>query len=112
LLAPCWMDPLLQFSLRALPHAYELTSAPLGTAVTLVIEGETSGTWSLVRGDGQWDVFRGAPPRSAVRVISTADTAWRMFYNALTADQVRARVRIEGDDNLATPLLEARSVIL
>ena len=49
-------------------------------------------------------------PAASVRV--DADTAWRLFYNALTEDEARARVRIDGDAALAKPLLRVRSVMV
>lgn len=111
LLAPRWMEPLLDFSARCLPLAYASVDAPRGTAVTLAVEGETSGAWSVVR-DGTWRVFRGSPAAPAATVHATSDDVWRLFYNALTPGGAGERLRIDGDAALAQPLLRARSVIL
>jgi len=112
LLAPRWLEPLLDFSVRVLPYAYGSVNAPPRTAVALIVEGETHAAWSVVRAEARWQVFRGRPadPAAAVRIAS--DDVWRLFYNALSDDAVNARVRIEGDAALAAPLLRARSVIL
>jgi hypothetical protein len=40
------------------------------------------------------------------------ETAWRLFFNALTLPQTLSRVRLTGDAALALPLLRARSVIV
>jgi hypothetical protein len=111
LLAPRWMEPLLDFSARCLPLAYASVDAPRGTAVTLAVEGETSGAWSVVR-EGTWRVFRGSPAAPAATVHATSDDVWRLFYNALTPGGEGERLRIDGDAALAQPLLRARSVIL
>ena len=73
LLEPRWMEPLLEFSVRALPMAYSEISAPRSTAVTLTVHGETSDEWSLVRGDSSWQILHGTPSTSAatVRVART-----------------------------------------
>jgi hypothetical protein len=112
LLAPRWMEPLLDFSVRVLPRAYASVEAPAGTAVTLAVDGDTSAAWSVVRTVRGWQVFRGSPaaPAALVRVVD--DDVWRLFYNALDTDEARRRIRIEGDAAIAEPLLRARSVIL
>lgn len=112
LLAPAWMEPLLDFSVRALPHAYAAMGAPAGTCVVLEVHGETAGAWSVVRNDRRWQVLRGRPaePDAVVRVAT--DDAWRLFYNALPWADVRGRVEVTGTGALAEPLLRARSVIV
>ena len=112
LLAPTWMEPLLDFSVRALPHAYAALEAPAGTCVVLDVHGETPGTWSVVRSDRRWRVLTGRPtaPDAVVRVAT--DDAWRMFYNALSRADARGRVEVTGAEALAEPLFRARSVIV
>ena len=112
LLSPRWMEPLLNFSVRALPHAYSALPAPVGTSVALVIEGETSAAWSIVRGERQWQVFRGAPPTPDATVRATTDDAWRLFFNGLPPDAARTRLRVDGDPLLTAPMIGARSVLV
>jgi hypothetical protein len=112
LLESRWMEPLLEFSVRALPPTYAAISAPLSTAVTLTVDGETTWTWSLVRGDTGWDIRGGAAPSSAAVVRVGADDSWRLFYNALSPAAVAERVTVSGDLALAQPLLRTRAVIL
>jgi hypothetical protein len=112
LLEPRWMETLLEFSVRSLPLAYAGVRAPRSTAVTLSVAGETSGQWSIVRGDDRWEVVRGASATPAAIVHASTDDAWRLFYNALSPAGLATRVVVEGDAALAGPLLRARSVIL
>ena len=110
LLEPLWMLPLLDMSVRALPHAYRGIQAPAGTAVAIVVDGETSGAWTLVRREHDWQVISGAASNGASAIVRLgADNVWRMLYNA---PYDRAAVRIDGDAALAAPLLKARSVIV
>lgn len=112
LLDPRWMEPLLEFSVRALPHAYNGVAAPAGTTVTVRVHGQSDGAWSLVRADEAWTIVRGQPSSPAATASLDADTAWRLFYNALSMDDATARIRVSGDDRLVQPLLRVRSVIV
>jgi Mycothiol maleylpyruvate isomerase N-terminal domain len=112
LLAARWLDPLLDFSVRALPHAYAATPARDGATLALVVEGDDRWTWSLVQGDGRWALYRGAADRPMTTVRIAPDSAWRLFYNALPPERARREVAIEGDEVLAGPLLRTRSVMV
>ena len=109
LLEPEWMLPLLDLSVRALPYSYRALSPPNGTAVTLEVNGPTSGAWTLTFTDGRWRIGSGTRPTANTVVRMTSDAAWRLFYNA--PGDFR-RIRVEGDPVLAAPLLAARSVIV
>jgi uncharacterized protein (TIGR03083 family) len=112
LLGRRWLHPLLELSVRALPRACAGTAAEPGTAVVLEVEADGENTWSVVRQDAGWTVFRGAAPDVAARVRMDADTAWKLLFNALPPDAARPRVSITGDPALAEPLLRARSVMV
>ncbi len=112
LLAPQWLGPLLEISVRALPYAYAAVTAPDGTAITLNVTGETAGAWSLLREGDRWQIRRGRPAAPGAEVTIAADDVWRMFYNGLSEDALRQRARVEGNADLAAPLLRARSVIV
>ncbi len=115
LLEARWLLPLLDLSVRALPHAYASTVAPEGTAITLAVPGEEPWAWTLVREVGTWQIYRGEtepPAAPAVRVTAAPDRAWRLFYNALPPEQALRDLTIEGDEALAEPLLRTRSVMV
>ncbi len=107
LLARQWLHPLLEISVRALPHAY---ASKTGGPIVFEVDGDA---WSLVRRrDSKWELFRGAAPDAATTVRTDGDTAWRLLYNALPRAEVLPRVTITGDRALAEPLLGARSVMV
>lgn len=115
LLAPRWLDPLLDFSVRALPHAYRDVEAPAGTAISLVVPGDSGWAWTLLREapeDSRWALYRGEADRPATRVAAEHSVVWRLFYNALPPESAREKVAIEGDESLAEPLLRTRSVMV
>ena len=89
LLEAKWLEPLLKISVRAIR-----TSVP-----TLLVTDD----YRFMLGP------EGAP---AVTVRTDADTAWRMLYNALSREEIAARVRIEGDVRAAEAVVGARSVMV
>jgi hypothetical protein len=112
LLDPRWLDPLLDFSVRALPHAYRDVEAPEGATLTLIVPGDPGWAWTLVRKNGRWELYRGETDRPATRVTVEPAAAWRLFYNALPPEAAREKVSIVGDESLAGPLLRTRSVMV
>lgn len=113
LLDPNWADPLLDFSVRSLPHAYAALAAPAGTVVTLRVRGATEEPWSIVRTtERHWTIMRGTPAAPDATASLGLDDAWRLFYNALSPQVAASRVAITGDPRLIEPLLRARSVIV
>jgi uncharacterized protein (TIGR03083 family) len=112
LLVPHWMEPLLGISVRALPMAYPSHPAPEKAAVTLEVFGPTSGTWSVVREENRWRVVGGRPEHPDAVVRLATDDVWRVLFNAVRSPGLQHRVVIEGNWDLARPLLNARSVIV
>jgi hypothetical protein len=112
LLQPRWMTPLLDIAACAWPPAYAGVVAPPGTAVQFDVTGDTTGTWSIVAGDVGWDVHAGQTSGPACVIRTSADTAWRLLFNALSPEQIGERLSVAGDASLAVPLLRARSVIV
>lgn len=107
-----WLFPMLDLSMRALPHAFREVEAPSGTALVMTITGDAGGVWTLVRGDGRWSLWVGEEAEPAARVRLDAETAWKIFYNALPPAAAAARVEIEGDSRLGAAFLKTRSVMV
>lgn len=103
--------PVLDAFLRALPHTYRDVDAPAGAAVTVTVEGEAGGDWTIVRQDGAWRLHLGRPESSDARVWIEPDAAWRLFTKASRGPDPRECVRIEGDEPLGRHALEMVSVM-
>jgi hypothetical protein len=116
LLEARWYRPLLNLSVRAFPKSYANVAAPLGAAVTFAVGGEGSGDvlgkWTLVRDAERWTLYEGDRADATTIVHATADSAWRLLYNALPNPAPPNAIRIEGDQRLAEPLLQTRSVVI
>jgi hypothetical protein len=95
-----------------LPFAYRDVPGRSGVSVAITITGGASGTWTLQHRDSGWDVDEGNLTEPTTAVTMSDETAWRLFFNALTLPQALSLVRLTGDAALALPLLRARSVIV
>ena len=124
LLEAQWYRPLLDLSVRALPKSYaEVTAAP-DTAVTFIVtttreaaadqavSGDLLGGWTLVREPERWMLYEGVGADATTVVRATVDAAWRLLYNALRSPVPRTAIAIDGDQRLAEPLLQTRSVVI
>ncbi len=65
-----------------------------------------------MREAGRWTLLAGAAAAATTGVILTADTAWRLLFNALSEADATKVIRVEGRAALAAPLLTARSVVV
>lgn len=107
---PGWLKAVLAIAVQALPHAYRNVRAAPDASLALEITGDSGGAWTLVREAAEWDVLPGVRSRATARATIPDDVAWRLFFNALAG--ANADVHLEGDLELARPLLGARAVIV
>ena len=108
---PRWLRPVIDLSVRALPHRYRDLAAPEGAWVRVEIRGAAGGTWSLVRQGSAWSLFAGtAEPSEVARISLDEDTAWRVFFKALRKDAPPPIV-FEGRPDLGRAFLTAWAVM-
>lgn len=110
LVAPRWLHPVLDVSMRALPRTYRDAATPAGSAVTVVVEGDAGGAWTVRRGPEGWRLFTGSADSPRARVRLDQDTAWRLFFGVPMADP-RRRLAIEGDEALGAVALKAVAIM-
>ena len=108
---PRWLRPVVDISVRALPHRYVRTPAAVGTRVLVEIRGPSGGTWSLVRQESAWSLYAGTVDEPATTRISLdEDTAWRVFFKALPAAPPPPIV-LEGRSELGRAFLTAWAIM-
>lgn len=112
LLAPKYLVPLLETSVRVLPHAYRDVSAEEGTTLTLRMASEPPQAWTLRRERVGWRLYRGEAARPTARVIAEPDSLWRLFFNALSRSETSRLFAVDGPEDLVAPLFHARSVMV
>lgn len=92
-----------------LPHAYrELAGGP--RAIRVELGGDGGGAWRLERRDGGWRFGEAAGGADATLRLA-ADDAWRLWTKALTPDEGRARLAVDGDPRAAAPLLGYLAIV-
>ena len=109
---PRYLAAVIATSVRVLPHTYREVNAADGATVLLDVSGPAGGQWTLFRDAGRWTLHAGAPPSATTRIGVSDEAAWRLLYNALGEGEAAAALSIEGERDLARPLLRARSVIV
>ncbi len=107
-----WLGPVLELSMYALPHAFRATKADEGDALSVRVEGEAGGGWHILRTRGGWELREGEATDASARIRLDADTAWRLFFNALGRDEAALRIEASGDEKLCATFLGVRSVMV
>ena len=110
---PEWLRSVLAIAMRGLPHAYRNVPAAEGTALVVQVTGASGGTWTLQREHDRWvlmtDAVEGTP---AARVVTSADSLWKLLFNGLAPADAEQRLELTGASALTMPLMRARSVIV
>ena len=110
---PSWLRDVLQISMYALPHAYRAVQPPHeDMSVVIEISGRAPGVWTLRRAGPAWDIDEGATSTPAATIAMTDETAWRLFFNALSPKEAQSSIALGGNLDLARPILNARAVIV
>jgi uncharacterized protein (TIGR03083 family) len=110
---PSWLRDVLQISMYALPHAYRAVQPPHeDMSVVIEISGRAPGVWTLRRVGPAWDIDEGASSTPAATIAMTDETAWRLFFNALSPKEAQSSIALGGNLDLARPILNARAVIV
>jgi uncharacterized protein (TIGR03083 family) len=112
-----WLSPVLRTFVWALPHHYRDIDADLGTQLALTISGAGGGRWTLTKRPDAWELDEHTsatepqPASDGAKAIVElpSDDAWRLFTGSLDDDR---RVRLAGDQRLASWFLGTRSIII
>lgn len=110
LLDPKWLRPLLELSLRALPHRYRGVDAREGESLQIEIRGASGGSYALVRGREAWEVLAGGAAEPAARIVLDEDAAWRVLFKAWPEGAAPFLAR-EGRGELTSAFLTAWAVM-
>ncbi len=108
-----YVAPLLDIFMRALPRAYADVEGEPGAIIVLVVTDLRNGQWTLLREEGAWNLYTGAPkdhaPSASVRI--EADDAWRLLVKGLQPGEARSRAELSGARRLTDPFFEACAVM-
>ena len=112
LLESRWIGPVVATFVHALPVTYVNVEAPAHTAVSLIVEGEGGGRWTVVHStDDDWRLYAGMPESPAATVQMSPDTLWRLFTKQISPDSAVSRESISGDLELGRRMLSTVAII-
>lgn len=109
---PRYLQAAIDIGMRGLPHVYRDVSAAEGDTLAIGIAGPSGGAWALVRQGGRWALLRGEASQATARVRLSDETAWKLLFNALRADDAATEIQAEGPAALTRPFTQARAVIV
>jgi uncharacterized protein (TIGR03083 family) len=106
-----WLHPVLDAFVRALPRNYFDIQADERTTISLIIDGDAGGEWTLLKNGDGWRLFVGANAEALCRIRLDQDTAWRLMTKGLSRDEAAKRIEVAGEERLAAPLLGTLAVM-
>lgn len=111
---PLFACPVLETFLYALPPAYATADAAPGTSVEIVAAAPVDTAWRLVRSDDAWQLARGAAaprgpalPSANASLVADPESLALALTRSIPVAEARARVRVSGRAELATPFFAA-----
>lgn len=111
LMTPDLYHPVLDCFARGLPHVYRDVEAAVGTSLLLEISGECGGRWFLTKGSICWHLAKPSDETFASRVTIPQELAWRVFTKGIDRDSARARIAVEGDQDLGEKVLQLTAIV-
>jgi uncharacterized protein (TIGR03083 family) len=108
---PKYFAPVLGTFVWGLPHAYRSVDAEDGITLTLMIEGDSGGSWSIRREAESWRLYAGRADRPDAAVRIDEDVAWRLFTRGMDWKAAEDSVTFSGDRQLADGISNVISII-
>jgi uncharacterized protein (TIGR03083 family) len=108
---PRYLKPVLETFVRAMPHAFRMTTASEGTTITLTIQGDSGGQWTLLQEQDGWGFFQGVASDPDAEIVLDQDVAWRLFTKGIGEEDAGKFVTIKGKRRLARPVFGMTSIL-
>ncbi|MFA7419157.1 MAG: maleylpyruvate isomerase N-terminal domain-containing protein [Melioribacteraceae bacterium] len=101
-----WLRPLIDTFVRGLPNIYQ-TVFPykIDATVYLEVSDIPNCNWILKKNE-RWELFVGSITEYTSKVVTNADTAWRMFSKNISTEEARKRITVEGETELGLLILD------
>ncbi|RZJ48622.1 MAG: hypothetical protein EOO44_20580 [Flavobacterium sp.] len=103
--------PFISTFMYALPHTYKNANAENGTIVTLIIDTEIGGEWSIIKKDEIWEFINSTDLKPTATLKINPNDAWLLFSKGMTPEDAKDKVEITGDKKLAEIALNIVAVM-
>jgi uncharacterized protein (TIGR03083 family) len=111
IMTPDLYHPVLDCFLRGLPHAYRSVAAPIGTTLLVEITGPSGGRWLLSKQSAGWILGKPSDGDVNTHVAIPEEIAWRVFTKGIDRAAARARMEVQGDQDLAKRILHFTAIV-
>jgi hypothetical protein len=108
---PQYFAPVLATFVHALPKIFQSVSVPDGTVVTLILTGDSGGTWCVSKETQAWRLYAGTSSSLNTQVSLDQDIAWRLFTKGIGKEEALSQATLIGDKALGMKIFDAVSII-
>ncbi len=112
LFSKLFFKPYLETSLRALPSQLKSFNADIGDTFSLKVSGEGGGEWHLLYSPEGWVYTTEAPSYTVTKIHIDDQVIWRMFSKQISSEELKNRVMMSGNKNLAELFLDMKAVMV
>lgn len=102
--------PFIDILIKALPHTYRNNPAKEGTTVSVIVNSDIGGRWSIIKTKTEWEFAESIAEADSI-VSMNPDIAWKLFSKGITREEALSQVRISGNEELALTTLKMVSVM-
>jgi hypothetical protein len=106
-----FFHPFISTFMLGLPYAYRNIKATDGTVMQITIITDIGDTWFLVRSNGQWQLITNYSKPADAELLIEPNIAWKLFSKSIRSEQVKDKIIMNGDRQLAATALNMVSVM-
>ncbi|OXA87654.1 maleylpyruvate isomerase N-terminal domain-containing protein [Flavobacterium hercynium] len=103
--------PFINIFMQALPYAYRNVAAKNGTLVTLIVNTEIGGQWSIIKKENEWEFIESFDNKAAATLKIDPNDAWLLFSKGIRPSEAKEKVEITGDRQLGEVALNIIAVM-
>lgn len=103
--------PFIDTFIQALPHTYRNTAAQKNTVVTLIINTEIGGQWSIIKKENDWEFTDSFEGEATSTIKIDPQDAWLLFSKGMTPNDALEKVEITGEKDLGRIALNIIAVM-
>jgi uncharacterized protein (TIGR03083 family) len=110
IMTPELYHPVLDCFMRALPYCYRNVPAARGTLLQFEISGECGGTWWLLY-ENLWTLLAHPTGDPASKTTIPPEIAWRLFTKGMDRASAESLIRVEGNYELGSHILQVKAIV-